>query len=251
VRSIDLNADLGEHDGNGFARDKAILDVVTSANIACAAHAGNADVMRRTIAMAYERGVTIGAHPSYDDREGFGRRELNLSVSSIIPSVIAQLDFIEEACSAEGATLRYVKPHGALYNRAAKDRDLASHLAAAFARFDSRIVVLALAGSVLVEEALSHDLRIANEAFIDRAYMEDGTLVPRDRRGSSIDDPDAAAERAVTMAEEQSVVSIDGARIPVRADSFCVHGDGANAVRTVTLARQKLESRGFTIASFA
>lgn len=251
MSSIDLNADLGEHEGNGFARDEAILDVVSSANIACGAHAGTADVMRLTIRAAYERGVSIGAHPSYDDREGFGRRELNLSPSSIIPAVIAQLDFIEDACAAEGATLRYVKPHGALYNRASKDRDLARVLAAALARFDARIVVLALSGSVLANEAELHGLQVAQEAFIDRAYQADGTLVPRESRGSVIDDAEAAADRAVAMVREGSVLSIDGSRVQVKPDSLCVHGDSANALNTVRLARERLELNGFTIAPFA
>ena len=251
MSSIDLNADLGEHDGNGFARDEAILDVVSSANIACGAHAGTADVMRMTIRSAYERGVSIGAHPSYDDREGFGRRELNQSAQAIIPTVLAQLDFIEDACAAEGAALRYVKPHGALYNRAAKDPELARLLCNAFARFDSRIVVLALAGSVLVEEAIQHDLQVAREAFMDRAYMRDGSLVPRDRPGSVIENDEEAAARAVQMATERSITTIDGLRIPIEADSLCAHGDSANAVKTVKLARHKLEARGFTIAPFA
>jgi UPF0271 protein len=251
VSSIDLNADLGEHDGNGFARDEAILDVVSSANIACGAHAGTADVVRFTIRAAYERGVSIGAHPSYDDREGFGRRELNLSPSSIIPAVIAQLDFIEDACAAEGATLRYVKPHGALYNRASTDRDLARVLAAALARFDARIFVLALSGSVLAKEAELHGLQVAQEAFIDRAYRADGTLVPRDTKGSVIDDADVAADRALEMARKRSVLSIDGVRVDVSPDSLCVHGDSANALDTVRLARERLEQSGFTIAPFA
>jgi UPF0271 protein len=251
VSSIDLNADLGEHDGNGFARDEAILDVVSSANIACGAHAGNGDVMRLTIRLAYERSVSIGAHPSYDDREGFGRRELNQPAQSIIPAVIAQLDFIEDACAAEGATLRYIKPHGALYNRASKDRELARLLSAAFARFDSRVVVLALAGSVLAQEASLHGLRVAQEAFIDRAYMSDGSLVPRDKAGAVIENADEAARRAVEMARDLTVISIDGRRVPVRADSLCVHGDSAHALRTVSLAREKLEASGFTIAPFA
>jgi UPF0271 protein len=251
VPHIDLNADLGEHDGNGFARDEGILDVVTSASIACGAHAGNLEVMRRTIAMAYERGVSIGAHPSYDDREGFGRRELNLAPHSIIPSVIAQLDFIEEACSAEGATLSYIKPHGALYNRAAKDRELARALSAAFARFDARIVVLALSGSVLASEADLHGLRVASEAFIDRAYMGDGSLAPRDMKDSVIEDADRAASRAVRMASERSVLAIDGTEVALKADSFCVHGDSANALKTIRLSREKLEAAGFTIAPFA
>lgn len=250
-RSIDLNADIGEHDGDGYFADTQLLDVVSSANIACGKHAGSLEVMRRTVALAYERGVSIGAHPGYPDREGFGRREIGLSPDAIIESFEKQIENLQACCDAEGARLRYVKPHGALYNRASKDSELARLLAASLARLDSSLVLLALAGSSLQAEARTHHLRCAAEAFVDRAYMSDGTLVPRDRVGAVIENADAAAARAVQIADKGTVVANDGTLITVKADSLCVHGDSVNAIETVRLARENLERSGFTIAPFA
>ena len=251
TRSIDLNADIGEHDGDGYFGDTQLLDVVSSANIACGKHAGSLEVMRKTVAFAYERGVSIGAHPGYPDREGFGRREIGLSLSAIVESFEKQIQHLQACCDAEGAQLRYVKPHGALYNRASKDAELARLLAASLARLDSSLVLLALAGSKLYEEACTHQLRSAAEAFVDRAYMPDGTLVPRDRPGAVIENVDAAAARAVQIADKGTVVASDGTIISLKAESLCVHGDSSNAVQTVRLTRASLESVGFTISPFA
>jgi UPF0271 protein len=251
TQSIDLNADIGEHDGDGYAADFALLEVVSSANIACGAHAGSTDVMRATIAAAYERGVSIGAHPSYPDREGFGRRELGLATPAIIHSFEAQMELLAEACAIEGAVLAYVKPHGALYNRAAKDADLAHRLAECIAGFDPSLTVLALAGSVLEQASRSQSLNVAREAFIDRAYLPDGTLVPRDQEGAVLHDSEITATRAVLMARDHEVTAIDGTVIRVDADSLCVHGDSRNAIETILLARGALEAAGFSIRAFA
>jgi len=251
ARSIDLNADLGEHDGDGYSADALLLDTVSSANIACGKHAGSLEVMRRTVALAYERGVSIGAHPGYPDREGFGRRETGLSLEHIIESFEKQIQNLQACCDAEGARLRYVKPHGALYNRAAKDAELAQLLAGSVERIDSSLAVLTLPGSALESASRSHGLVTAAEAFIDRGYMSDGSLVPRDVAGAVIENADIAAERAVRLATMETVKAIDGAIITVKADSLCVHGDGPNALQTVRLAREKLEEEGFTILPFA
>jgi UPF0271 protein len=250
-RSIDLNADIGEHDGDGYASDFALLEVISSANIACGAHAGSTEVMRATIAAAYERGVSIGAHPSYPDREGFGRRDLGLANDAIVHSFEAQVELLAEACAVEGAVLAYVKPHGALYNRAAKDAELAHLLAACVFRFDSWLTMLALADSALEHESKAAGLRVAREAFIDRAYLADGTLVPRDQMGAVLHDSEAAATRAVLMARDHEVTAIDGTILRVDADSFCVHGDSDNALETILLARGALEGAGFSIRPFA
>jgi UPF0271 protein len=207
--------------------------------------------MRATIAAAYERGVSIGAHPGYPDREGFGRRELGLGTPAIIRSFEAQVELIAEACAVEGAVLAYVKPHGALYNRAAKDADLAGLLASCVAHFDPSLTMLALAGSALERESQSHGLHVAREAFIDRAYMPDGTLVPRDREGAVLHDSGIAATRAVLMVRDHEVTAIDGSVIRIEADSLCVHGDSRNAVETILLARGALEDAGFSIRAFA
>ena len=251
IRSIDLNADLGEHDGDGFARDNAILDVVSSASIACAAHAGTPSVMRGTIASAYAKGVAIGAHPGFPDREGFGRRDSILSVESIGSSVADQIALLRDSCAAEGARLRYVKPHGALYNRSVADVELANELVARIREIDGTLVVLTLPGSALGEAARQAGLSVAREAFIDRAYMNDGTLVPRAREGAVIHDSSQAAMRAVTMVRSRRVTTIDGTEIGIDAESFCVHGDSVNALETVSEARRQLEEAGFSVEPFA
>ena len=251
ARSIDINADIGEHDGEGYSADALLLDIVTSASIACGKHAGSLEVMRRTVALAYERGVTIGAHPGYPDREGFGRREIGLSLERILDSFEVQIQNLQACCDAEGALLRYVKPHGALYNRAVKDPELAGLLAASVARVDSSLMMLALAGSALEGESRAHGLRSVSEAFIDRAYLSDGTLVPRDREGAVIENAEAAAQRAVNLATGEGFQTIDGNAIAIKAESLCVHGDSRNALETVRLARARLEEAQFTIAPFA
>ena len=248
---IDLNADLGEHDGDGYPRDIALLDLASSANIACAEHAGSPEVLRRTIALALERGVSIGAHPGYPDREGFGRRELHLPADTIIAAYDRQLDRIAESCEKGGARMTYVKPHGALYNRAASDRDLAERIAMATAAFDSSLVLLTLPRSALAVAAAAQGLTVAREAFADRAYMPDGSLVPRDQPGATLENPAAAAERAARIALDRSVEAIDGSTIAIEADSLCVHGDGENALEMMSAVRAELERAGFTIEAFA
>ena len=248
---IDLNSDLGEHDGSGYSTDIALLGVASSANIACGEHAGSIEVTRRTVALAEERGVTIGAHPGYPDRERFGRRELGLPMEAIITSVERQLERIAECCASQNARLRYVKPHGALYNRAAKDSELADALAICIEGFDPSLTMLTLPECALYRAAAARGLRVAREAFVDRAFMPDGTLVPRDQSGALIDDPATAARRAVSIARDKTVAAIDGSMIDVAADSLCVHGDGAHALETMSAARAALEEAGFTIQPFA
>lgn len=250
-RTVDLNADLGEHGGDGFAADAAILDLISSANIACGAHAGSPEVMRQTVRAAAERGVSVGAHPGYADREGFGRRELSFSLPAIGESFIEQLAAMRDRCVREGTRLRYVKPHGALYNRAARDGELASLLAELVSRFDSSLWILSLPDSELERAARAAGLSVAREAFIDRAMTSDGMLVPRSEAGAMILDADVAASRAVTIAAGRTVESIDGKVLRVDADSFCVHGDSENALAMVRLARTRLEQAGFSIAPFA
>ncbi len=250
IRSIDLNADLGEHDGDGGDADAAMLDVVSSASISCGAHAGSRAVMEMTVEAALERGVSIGAHPSYPDRAGFGREELNMRVDLIVESVREQIEELAEVCAAANATLSYVKPHGALYNRAARDAELATALIDCVMRIDPDLVILALAGSTMEDECRSAGLAVAREAFIDRAYMSDGTLVSRDRAGSVIHDAALAADRALEMALDGFVRAIDGTPLTITPDSLCVHGDSRNAIGVVSAARRRLEEEGFTITSF-
>jgi UPF0271 protein len=250
-RAIDLNADLGEHDGDGFPGDDAILGVVSSASVACGAHAGSKDVMLRTVELAAARGVTVGAHPGYPDRQGFGRRELDLTLDAIGYSVSQQIELLAECCKLAGTKLAYVKPHGALYNRAVNDAYLARTIAGCIANFDRSLVVLTLPRSALRDEAQELGLEVAAEAFIDRAYMPDGTLVPRSRADAIIHDVIAASERAVELARTGHISAVSGERLAIVAESLCVHGDNPDALATVTAARRALEDAGVSIEPFA
>jgi len=249
--AMDISADLGEHDGDGYDGDIELLDLVTSASIACGSHAGSVDVMRRTAREANARGVAIGAHPSYPDREGFGRHRVPLAMGDLTETITRQIALLAQCCSEVGARVRYVKPHGALYNQAAEDEGTARAVVRAVREVDDRLVLLALAGSSLAREGLASGLSVAREAFIDRGYMPDGTLVPRGQDGAVLSDNEAAADRALGIARDHLATAIDGSRINVTADSLCVHGDNSSAPAMVRAARARLESAGIPIAPFA
>jgi UPF0271 protein len=234
---VDLNADLGE----GFAgvppRDDAtLLGIVTSANIACGYHAGDAVLMRRTVAEAAARGVVIGAHPGFPDPTGFGRRDMAVSPAEVTAYVIAQIGALSAIARADGTRVRYVKAHGALYNRAVRDRAIADAIAEGIRLIDDTLVMLGLPHSELIAAASRAGLRPAREGFADRGYRADGTLVPRTEQGALITDPVAAADQAERLA-------------PI-VDSICVHSDTPGAVTLVQSVRERLTARGFTIAPF-
>ncbi len=252
MTSVDLNADLGE----GFGRyrldsDLELLGLVSSANVACGFHAGDPTVMRETVSRAAARRVAIGAHPSYPDLVGFGRRELGATVEQIEADVVYQIGALAAFCVGNGARLRYVKPHGALYNRAATEAPVARAIVRAIRSVDPELMLLGLDGSALIAEAESEGVRAAREAFVDRAYLADGRLVPRGQPGAVLDDVAAVVERAVRMVTERFVIAIDGTRRIVRPDSLCVHGDGPHAVAIVRALRERLEAIGIDIAPFA
>jgi 5-oxoprolinase (ATP-hydrolysing) subunit A len=250
--TIDLNADLGE--GFGHSRqteDEALLDLVSSANIACGFHAGDATTMRDTVRAAASRGVVIGAHPSYPDIPGFGRRELGLSPKEIRFHVAYQLRTFREICLSENAKLSYVKAHGALYNRAARDSSAAAAIAQAICDVDPSLVLLGLAGSEMAEAATRSRLRFAPEAFADRAYKRDGSLVPRQKTGAVIYDVQTAVERAIVLVKSNTVIADDGTALRVVAQSLCVHGDNPDALPLLRQLRATLESSGVRIAPFA
>ncbi len=251
ISSIDLNADLGEHDGDRYEWDELLLAVVSSASIACGGHAGNAEVMEETVRRAAARGVAIGAHPSYPDREGFGRRETALGIPEIAHEVRAQVDLMLGCATQAGGGVAYVKLHGALYNRAMKDGELAAAIVECVAEADSSLVLLGLPDSELERASDRAGVRFAREGFIDRAYTSDGYLVPRTSDGAVITDAAHASWRAVGMARDKTVDTIDGTRITVRVDSLCVHGDSENAIELVTAARNAITKAGFIIAPFA
>jgi UPF0271 protein len=251
VSSVDLNADIGESFGHyTLPGEDDLLGLITSANVACGFHAGDPLVMQRTVSAAAGRGVTVGAHPSYPDMAGFGRRELAASPAEIAADVIYQVGALDAFCRAAGTRVRYVKLHGALYHRAVRDRDVAKSVAFALRQLDSDLVILGPEGSALLVAAAETGLDVAREAFIDRAYQPDGQLVPRGVPGAVLDDVDTIAERALRMVQDKHVVAIDGTRCIIRADSLCVHGDGAKAVAIVRAVRQRFDAEGIALAAF-
>lgn len=242
---VDLNADVGE----GMGDDAALLDIVTSANIACGVHAGDARTMADTVALCLMRGVAIGAHPSFDDREGFGRRDMNMAPEAARALVLRQIEALATIAAAAGARLKHVKPHGALYNMAARDPTLAGAIAEAVREFDPSLLLVGLAGSALVSAGEMAGLRVASEAFADRAYRKDGTLVPRSQPGALIEDADLAVARALDMVKTAAVRSIDGEIVALRAETICVHGDTPGAAAMAGVLRAALRDAGVTVCA--
>lgn len=245
---VDLNADVGEGD-TPPPSDPAILDVVTSASVACGAHAGNDDVMAHTVAEAIRRGVAVGAHPSYIDREGFGRRPRRVDAGELRAQLVAQIEAVAAATRSRGGRIRYVKPHGALYTTMADDPLVAAAVAAAVAA--SGLVLLAPAGTPAVAVARNLGVEVATEAFADRAYLPSGRLADRHQPGSVITDPVDAAARAVDIATRQRVRAVDGSWIPIDAASICVHGDSPGAAQTARAVRAALDDAGVVVRPFA
>ena len=241
--AIDLNADLGEG-----MDDAAIMPFLTSANIACAMHAGDPETVDKTVALALAHGLQIGAHPGYADRENFGRKPQRLSLSEVEALVLYQVAALEGIVRSRGGKLFYVKPHGALYNQAAEDLGLARAIARGIQRLNPGLVLVGLAGSSLIEAARSAGLRVAEEAFADRRYLADGKLSPRSRAGSVLEDPLEAAAQALLIAKNGAVIAEDGSRIFVRADTICLHGDTPGARSIASAIRRKLELEEVAIA---
>lgn len=251
MKTVDLNADLGEWDGPGVsAVDEHLLSLATSANIACGAHAGNAEVMLATVTMAARKRVAIGAHPGYADREGFGRRELNLSPGEIERQVTEQMAAMTACCKKAKARLRYVKPHGALYNRAVRDFEAARAIVTAM-RKTGDLVLLCLPRSEMMKEAIRAGVKVAAEAFVDRGYRADGTLVPRGEPGALLEDVGAAVERALRLVTEGRLSPLDGPDLSIRAESLCVHGDGSHAAALLEAVRNRFTDAGIRLAPFA
>lgn len=248
--SVDLNADMGESFGRYRLDDAALFESVTSASIACGFHAGDPVTMREAAAAAQQHGVVIGAHPGYPDLAGFGRREMALTPSEIEAIVVYQIGALQGVCASVGARLRYVKAHGALYNRAARDPAAADAIVRAIRSVDGSLALLALAGSTMIAAAEKQGIRAVSEVFVDRAYRGDGSLVPRSEAGAVLDGVDAVAERALRMVETGTVEAEDGSVLHVRAESLCTHGDGEHAAEMVRAVRRRLEERGIVVAPF-
>ncbi len=248
--SVDLNCDVGEGFGPWrMGNDAALMKYVSSVNIACGSHAGDASTMRKTVELALENGVAIGAHPGYPDLQGFGRRNMSLSPREIYDQVLYQISALKGICEAGGARLHHVKPHGALYNQAAKDREMADAIAKAIKNLDSNLLLYGLSGSQLIEAAEAAGLRPASEVFADRTYQNDGSLTPRSEANALINDPKVAVAQALEMLEKSVVTGANGTPVKVAADTICIHGDGQNAVEFASAIRTAMEERGIAIAA--
>lgn len=247
---IDLNCDLGESYGvYTIGQDEAVMRHVTSANVACGFHGGDPAVMRQTVRRAKAAGVAVGAHPGYPDLVGFGRREIDATPSEIEDMVLYQLGALAGMATAEGVRLQHVKPHGAMFNQAARDMAVASAIARAVAAFDSTLILFGLAGSLILEAGERQGLRVASEVFADRAYEPDGSLASRRNPGSVIHDADAVVARVVQMVREGTVAALDGRVIALRADTVCTHGDTPGAAELTRRLRERLEADGIRVVA--
>ncbi|MGW9167529.1 LamB/YcsF family protein [Agromyces sp. NPDC055658] len=250
--AIDLNSDLGESFGAWrVGDDAAMFGLVSSANVACGFHAGDPITMLASARRAAEHGVVLGAHPGYRDLAGFGRRALDASPAEVAAELVVQLGGLDGAARVAGTRVRYVKAHGALYHRLAADASAAHAFAEAVAAYDPSLVVLGPPASALEQAADASGLAYAREAFVDRGYAADGSLAPRGEPGSVIDDPAAAADRALELAETGGIAADDGSRVELAPDSLCLHGDTPGAVAIARAVRAVLESAGCRIEAFA
>jgi UPF0271 protein len=250
--AIDLNSDLGEGFGAWvMGDDEAMLGVVTSANVACGFHAGDPDILRRVCAQAAERGVAIGAHVGYDDLAGFGRRAIDVEPGRLTNDVIYQLAALEGFARVAGTRVRYVKPHGALYNTAVHDKTQAAAVVEAIRLYDESLPVMGLPGSALLALADEAGLPAVTEAFADRGYTPEGSLVPRSQPGALLHEPEQVAQRMIQMVTTGRVEATDGTEVSVRADSICVHGDSPGALAMAVAVRRALIAAGVDLRAFA
>ena len=243
--TIDLNADLGE----GSPHDAELLKLVSSANIACGLHAGDAQTMLQTVRHALAADVAIGAHPSFPDRANFGRTAMQLPTDTLYALMLYQIGALQAIVHAEGGRLRHVKPHGMLYNQAATDPQLADVIARAVKAVDAQLWLVGLAGSELIRAAEHHGLTARQEVFADRAYQADGTLVPRSQPGALLDSTDAALAQSLRMITQQQVVTLSGQTVAVTADTLCLHGDGPHALAFARGLRQALQQAAIPVTA--
>ena len=247
---VDLNSDLGESFGRyTIGNDEKVIPLITSANVACGYHASDPVVMGKTIARAKAAGIRVGAHPGFPDLMGFGRRNMNVTPAEAKAYILYQLGALDAFCRINDVKMQHVKPHGALYNMAAKDYELAKAICEGIYEFDKNLIVLALCGGQLAKAATDMGLRTALEVFADRAYEEDGTLVDRRKEGAVITDENEAISRVVRMVKEKKVTAITGKDIAIQADSVCVHGDGAKALAFVEKIRAAFQKEDIAICS--
>ncbi len=246
--SVDLNCDMGESFGAWrMGNDAELMNVVSSINVACGFHAGDASVMRETVQTAIEKNVAIGAHPSFPDLQGFGRREIKMSAQEIFDLVLYQVSALKGICEAFGAKLYHAKPHGALYNLAAKNAEIAAAIASAVKAIDENLIFYGLSNSLLISEAEKIGLKTASEVFADRTYQSDGTLTPRSEPNALIHDTQKAIEQVLEVVVEQKVTATNGEKVSLKAETICIHGDGAYALDFALAIRQKLTQKGIVI----
>jgi 5-oxoprolinase (ATP-hydrolysing) subunit A len=243
---IDLSADVGEG-----ADDLPLFTVVTSVSVACGAHAGDLETMEACVAEAQRRGVAVGAHPGYPDREGFGRRPMVLSDEDLTATLLDQIKALRAVCARQGVPLTHVKPHGALYNRAARDPSLARTIARVVARAGEGLALVGLAGSTMLDAAAGEGVAGVAEAFADRRYLADGTLAPRSRRDALIEDPAAAASQALAIARGDPIETVDGTTLRIDAETICVHADTPGSIAGARAVRAALEAGGVRVAPLA
>lgn len=246
--SIDLNCDMGESFGAWrMGTDVELMNYVSSVNVACGFHAGDASVIRKTVEAAIEKSIAVGAHPSFPDLQGFGRREMKMTAQEIFDVVLYQVSAVKGICEALGVRLHHVKPHGALYNQAAKDAAVARAVAEAVRAIDENLIFYGLAGSFLISEAEKIGLKTASEVFADRTYQTDGSLTPRRQPDALIPDAEKAAAQVLQMIRAQSVTATSGEIVAVRAETVCIHGDGATALELAETINAKLSENGISI----
>ncbi|MFS1511499.1 LamB/YcsF family protein [Chengkuizengella sp. SCS-71B] len=248
--TIDMNCDLGESYGvYSIGMDEEVLKFVTSANIACGFHAGDPRTMRKTVQLCLQNKVAIGAHPGLQDLQGFGRRNIDITPEEAYELVLYQMGALSAFVKAEGGRLHHVKPHGALYNMAAKNRPLADSIARAVYDFDNQLILYGLSASELVKAGEKIGLRCANEVFADRTYQDDATLTPRNQKKALIEDADEATLQVLSMIQQQKVKTVLGKEISIQAETICVHGDGLEALAFVKMIRKRLQEEGILIKS--
>ncbi|MBM7646040.1 UPF0271 protein [Scopulibacillus daqui] len=248
MNTIDLNCDLGESFGvYQLGHDEEILNEVTSVNVACGFHAGDPSVMRKTVQLALTKNVRIGAHPGLHDLVGFGRRNMNISPREAYDIVVYQIGALNGFLQAEGGKMQHVKPHGALYNMAAKDKRLSEAIAEAVYKVNPELILYGLSGSELIRAGKAIGLRTASEVFADRTYQQDGTLTPRTEENALIEDDREAVSQVIRMVKEGKVLSQQGVDVPIQANTICIHGDGAHALTFARYVRSSLESSGIAV----
>ena len=248
MKSVDLNCDMGESFGAWkMGNDAEVMDHISSANIACGFHAGDATTMRETAELAFAKGIAIGAHPSYPDLQGFGRRAMALTAEEIFDIVLYQVSALKGICESLGGRLSHVKPHGALYNQAAKDANIARAIARAVQKCDESLILFGLSKSLSIAEAEKLGLKTASEVFADRTYQPDGSLTPRSQPNALICDQDQAIEQVIQMVESQTTTAVDGSTVGLKADTICIHGDGPNALEFAAAINEALTAAGVSI----